>query len=223
MNSEVKKYFRHLDLVREDMREELALIDLPEKALTICDYGCGNGLTTYSLGLEVPGSKCIGVDRFDGESFPTLSTMMQYLEIIKSHCKDHTPTGKSFSDDLCRLIGEKRNPQFRRGDIVSGQNLPQGVDLAYCKRLLINIFHGKHGNELHGEDGLRAAINHIVNSLRPGGLVCVIEFEGFGLEEYFLREKLRILNRTLIKRNDIRSRGRTTVTSHYDFYLCQKS
>jgi hypothetical protein len=223
MNAEAKKYFKFLGLVREDVREELDLLDLSVNAPKICDFGCGNGLTTYSLALEVERSECIGIDKFDGKSSLIFNTMMQYTQSIKSHCEGQTLPGETFPGDLCRLIHERRVPQFRKGDIVLGRNLPRNVDLAYCKRILVNIFHGKHGNIPSGEEDLLMAINHIGGSLRPEGLVCVIEYDGFALENYVAGSNLRIIDRTSIERRDIRSRGRTTVTSKYAFYLCQKA
>jgi hypothetical protein len=223
MNSDVKKHFKYLELVREDIRDELELLDLSVNALRICDFGCGNGLTTYSLALEVERSECIGVDKFDGESSPTLNAMLQYTLSVKSHCEDQKLPRETFPGDLCRLIHEQRAPQFRKGDIVLGQNLPHNVDVAYCKRILVNIFHGKHGNIPLGEEGLIMAINHISSSVRPEGLVCVIEYEGFVLEKYVVGSNLHIIDRKSIERRDIRSRGRTTVTSKYALYLCQKA
>jgi hypothetical protein len=42
MYSEAKKYFKYLDLVREDIKEEFELLWVPKKELRICDFGCGD-------------------------------------------------------------------------------------------------------------------------------------------------------------------------------------
>jgi len=68
MNSEANKYFKYLDIVREDIREELDLLGVHQKATRICDFGCGNGITTFGLALEVDESVCIGLDLFTKEA-----------------------------------------------------------------------------------------------------------------------------------------------------------
>ena len=215
---DVRTYFKHLDLIQE----ELDLIGLSENGLKICDYGCGSGITTYGLALQIEDSECFGIDKFDGESTPTLNIMVQFTESIKSGCEERSLSIKIIPDELCNLIRKKRSPVFLRGDIVLGKNIPRDLDLAYIKRVLINIYNGKHGNIHSGKKGLELAIKHIAGSVRPGGLVCAIEFDGLMLDEYFLEAGLSIVNSVPFKRKDIRSRGRTTVISQYVVYLCQK-
>ena len=64
MGSDANTYFKHLDLVREDIREELDCLHLQPTGLRICDYGCGSGITTFGLALEVDEAVCIGIDLF---------------------------------------------------------------------------------------------------------------------------------------------------------------
>ncbi len=222
MYAPVRNYFRHLGLVCEDIQEELDLIGRPGDILKVCDFGCGQGLSTYGLALALPGSECIGIDRFDGESSPSLSTMLRYSDAVKQLCESDLSLKAGFPGELCRLLRETRLPMFHRGDIVLGHNLPADVDLAYCKRVLINLFYRKHGEHPSGGEGLLTAIKHIARSVRPGGYVCTVEFDGFALDEYLRKANLSIVRHGVFKRNDIRARGRTTVISQYAFYLCQK-
>jgi 2-polyprenyl-3-methyl-5-hydroxy-6-metoxy-1,4-benzoquinol methylase len=49
IETEVRKYFKSLDLVREDIREELEALNLHPEALRICDFACGSGITTFEF------------------------------------------------------------------------------------------------------------------------------------------------------------------------------
>jgi hypothetical protein len=86
MDPKIRKYFKYLDLVREDIREELDTLNTQGEGIRICDYGCGNGITTFGLGLEIPKSQCIGVDLFNREIGLPLTEINQYLAFLKDHC-----------------------------------------------------------------------------------------------------------------------------------------
>jgi hypothetical protein len=222
MVTQAEEYFRHLGLVREDVREELELIDLGEKIEKLCDFGCGTGLTTYTLALELEGSECIGIDRFDGETSPTLDTSLRHAERLGNQCRDQSLKSKVLAKDFCRLLQGPRTPQFKKGDFLLGHNLPCGIDLAYCKRILVNTYKGHHGSTPSGEEGLFQTINHIAGSVRPGGYVCVIEYNGLQLDTFLQMANLSLIMQVPFERNDIRSLGRTKVTSHYVLTLCRK-
>lgn len=222
MYSETKKYFRYLNLVREDIREEFDLLGIPDTVSRICDFGCGNGITTFSLALEVEGSKCIGIDLFENKASP--EKLNQYIEIVKTKCENMQSPKASFSTDLCKLILENRSPQFNRGNIVLNQNLPGNIHLAYCKKVLINILDKKYENIPSGEKGLLDGLKHINRSIKSDGWLCVIEYDReFKLESYLEMSGLRILKRAQIERREIRSRGRTNAISTFTLYLGRKS
>lgn len=217
---ETRDYFRHLELVRENIREEFYLLGIPGSLPRICDFGCGDGLTTFGLALEADGSECIGVDLFSDKKEPTLETLQHQIEVIRC---GQSP-GNVFPDVLHRLAQQDRLPKFQRGNIVLSQNLPQNLDLAYCKKVLVNLLFGKATNDTpSSEDGLLAGLGNIVRCIRPGGLLCVIEYSNaeFVFEKYLVNP-LRIVKQHRITRREIRSRGRTSVINEFMLYLCRK-
>ncbi len=221
--TETRKYFKFLRLIHEDIREELDLLRFTEQPARICDFGCGNGLTTYGLALELEASECIGVDRFDGIDAPELEPLLQFQETLAQHCQGEFGPKRPFSRELCSLVHEQRLPHFQRGDFLLGENLPAGADLAYCKRVLVNVFGGKRAGDPSSEEGLRLAIDRIAASIRPQGHLIAVEFEAFDPVKAFAGSGLRILKQARLQRRDVRSRGRTHVLSRYGLFLCQKS
>ena len=221
MDSEARTYFRHLHLVREDIREEFEQLELHPRALRVCDFGCGSGISTFGLALEIPGAACTGLDLFGGEVTP--DTLERYVTAVRRHCQGQRRPWRPFPADLCKLLLEARSPRFIRGDIVGNRNLPADVDLAYCKKLLVNLRGEEPREGLSGEERLRIGLEQITQCIRPGGLLCAVEYDrDFGLAEHLDRGQLRILRRTLIQRREIRSRRRTNVVSTFALYLCQR-
>jgi hypothetical protein len=219
MSAEARKYFRHLDLVREDIREELDIVGIKPTNLRICDYGCGNGITTFGLAIEAKGSECIGVDLFGKDSKIGINEIDQ---IIKNVSNKTAEKDKHFSEAY-ELIKTNRVPMFRQGNIVKNINLPTDIELAYCKKLLVNIFAKEYEGIPSGENGLIAGLRSIYQSLRSDGLLCAIEyFDDFTLREYFEQCGFQLELREQIKRNEIRSKGRTNVVSSMTLYLCRK-
>jgi hypothetical protein len=222
MNADTRKYFKYLDLVREDVREVLDLIGLEGDIKKVVDYGCGKGLETYGFSMELDGSECLGVDRFDGEITPRLETILGHAEEIRRYCDERVSGRYQVSPGLCRLVRDNRLPAFRQGDVVLGEKLPRGYDLAYCNKLLVNILKGTPEQQLPGEEGMLAAIKHMAGSVRRGGLVCAVEFDGLALDAYFRQTNLKLVDRHQFKRREVRSRGRTNVVSRYVLYVCEK-
>ena len=62
MVAEVKKIFQYLELVREDIREEFDHLGITKSAQKVCDFGCGSGIKTFGLALEIENFDCIGID-----------------------------------------------------------------------------------------------------------------------------------------------------------------
>jgi SAM-dependent methyltransferase len=224
MLAEASKYFKYLALVREDIREEFDVLGIQEENLKICDFGCGNGLTTFGLALETKGSDCIGVDLFNEESTFSPTKISQFIEIVRGECKNDSNEKNKFPLELCKLVENNQSPHFRKANIVLNQDMPKDIDLAYCKKVLINL-KGKQYNDIpSGEKGLRIGLRNIAQSIRPRGLFCVIEYDReFELGKYIEENHFRILKRDQIQRREIRSRGRTTAISTFSLYLCQKS
>jgi SAM-dependent methyltransferase len=223
MDTEVKRFLKYLHLVREDIREEIDLLGIPHNQRRICDYGCGNGLTTFGLALETEGAKFIGVDLFDHDSQPTPEELNEYMAFIESEFDRLSSPKNAFLEDLWVLAHEKRWPQFTRGNIVLNQNLPENIDMAYCKKVLVNFWGKEYKDTPSGEDGVRLGLNHLTKNLKPVGLMCAVEYDrDFGLEKYLEMSRLSIIKRAQIKRREIRSRGRTNTISNFALYLCRK-
>jgi hypothetical protein len=218
----MKDYFRYLDLVREDIREELKLLGYQPGRKKICDFGCGNGLTTFALAIEAEGSECIGVDLFDdGIPQPDLN---QYIESIKRFCSNLRHPFSREQEALCQLVASRRIPTFRVGNIVNNINLPENLDLAYCKKLFVNIYGKSYKDTPSGEDGLNAGLLNIRESLRRDGMLFVVEYDKeFKLRKYFERCNFNVVEEEILRRREIRSRGRTSVISSLTLYLCEKS
>jgi SAM-dependent methyltransferase len=182
MATEVRNYFRYLDLVREDIREEFSLLGIKQRNPRICDFGCGNGLTTFGLAIESRESECLGVDLFGKVTKITPTEITQLIETVTTECKDKN----KYHQEICELIEANRIPKFHQGNIVNNINLPQEIDLAYCKKVLVNIFLKEYEGFPSGEQSLIAGLGNIYQSLRPGGQLCVIEYyKDFILERYF--------------------------------------
>ena len=221
MDSEAKKYFRYLHLVRKDVREEFERLELDPRASRVCDFGCGSGIFTFGLALEMPGAECTGLDLFSGDLTPEV--LGQYSNVVRRQCEGQRGPNNPFPPDLCRLVLEAGSPRFIRGDIVADRNLPSDVDLAYCKKLLVNLPEQGSEDGPAGEERLRVGLEHIAQSIRPGGLLCLIEYDReYGLAKHLDRGEFRILRRAQIVRREIRSPGRTSVISTFALYLCQR-
>jgi SAM-dependent methyltransferase len=219
MSVELREYFKYLTLFRQDIREEMDLLEINQNSLRICDFGCGNGITTFGLALECLDSTCIGIDLFEEEVGVEPEDIRELLDITASQCRG----GKYPYPELCELIHSNNVPRFLQRDIVCARNLPKSIDLAYCKKVLVNILKNHYEGPGSGEGNLIAALENIARNLNPEGLLCAIEYDpDHLLEKYFLKSGFQILKCTQIKRNEIRKRGRTDTVSTFTLYLCQK-
>jgi SAM-dependent methyltransferase len=224
MYSDAKKYFKYLDLVREDIREEFELLEIQAAGKRICDFGCGSGITTFGLALEADDSECIGIDLFCEGTDTSPAVLNQYVEVVEHECQYKQSLESKFPDSLCKLIRKKRAPRFIQGDIVLDKNLPQEIDLAYIKKVLINIRDKKYGDAPSGKEALLRGLRHMPQGIKLGGWMIVVEYDkNFELENYFEKCDLKIMNRAQIKRREIRSKGRTNAISIFTQYLVRKS
>ena len=157
--SRYQQFLHRVKREREELQEDL--INLPLNASTskykVGDFGCGWGYITWCLMHEIPNSECVGIDKFDPADPPILANEEFSFDRVRS---------------LFIEIGADQSPDFRKGDIVKGENLSSGFDLIYCKRVLFNIFKGNNGDA-----ELKQAINHIANALKSDGWFCLVEIQ----------------------------------------------
>lgn len=209
-----KRYFKHLDLVREDIREEFVKLGISMAGIRICDFGCGTGLTTFGLALEVERSECFGVDLFDHQNGVTPKVIADLLKHIQG--EEHP--------QITELIETDRVPAFIKGNIVKNENLPREIDLAYCKKVLANMYGKAYQDIESGESGLRKGLSNIAACINPRGFLAAVEYDkDHILERHLLEAGFKIVRREQIKRREIRSKGRTDVISTLTLYLCQKA
>ncbi|MFW9780352.1 MAG: hypothetical protein ACFFE8_16035 [Candidatus Heimdallarchaeota archaeon] len=222
----IRKYIKYTHLIREDIRKIMQRFGLKPEKIRICDFGCGSGITTFALSLELDKSICIELDKFSGDFQYSLDEIRKLENHLCNYCSNNLMNklriGEKTAIDLCQLMADNRLPSFIRGDIVTGSNLPRDIGLAFCQRIFINIKKGKQGKKRAEQENLLRAIENIVNSLSDGGYLLSIEFAKFELIPSLKECGLEIIEYFDFNRHDVRSRGRTNVLSHYTAYLCQK-
>jgi len=118
MHAKIRNYFKYLHLVREDIREEFNHLGIKFDRQRICDYGCGNGITTFGLALESKLTECIGVDLYGSEVGIDHQELEKYIDKLRCEYDKNTPGKHRFSKVLCKLIKDDRTPRFQKGDIV---------------------------------------------------------------------------------------------------------
>lgn len=213
MTNEVKNFFTHLNLVREDLQEEFRILGIKKRKIRICDYGCGTGLTTFGLAIEVQSSECFGLDMFTHKFGVNPNVILGYIGKLQR--EEHS--------EIFDLVESNRLPKFFEGNIVKNLNLPNNIDLAYCKKVLMNIYGKVYRGTKSGEIGLLQGIRNITETINSKRLLVAVEYDNsYMLEKYFKEAGLEITKRDHIKRREIRLKGRSTVVSDFDLYLCQK-
>jgi hypothetical protein len=75
---EAKKYFKYLQLVRE----EFGRLGISAQGMGVCDYGCGTGITTFGLEQEVEQAEYLGVDLFETKSSSNLKDLDQHKSLF---------------------------------------------------------------------------------------------------------------------------------------------
>lgn len=156
---------KRLERELEDVRQELMGLPLIAPDCRIADFGCGYGYAIMSLMLELDAVECIGVDSDENKwQLPTIGQAQEYFKVGK----DNFPKD-NLSARLSELLERKRWPTFQRADILTSENLPKNLDIAYCKSLLGNL------PQENGHLILNRTINNIVDCLKQGGILCVVD------------------------------------------------
>jgi SAM-dependent methyltransferase len=196
------EFFERLKLEIEDIQYELKDAPVNISNPKVGDFGCGAGVTTLSLMLILQANQCIGIDKKDYDTEQSFSKLRDALETFTN-----VEEG-SLQQDLQRLFRKTNGPVFQIADVLEGQNLPNGLDFAYCKRLLCNIYGGDYENIINGEEGVWLAISNITKTLKQGGIFCVVETMDFA--PFFESIGLKVLQSFHFQRGEITSEGRST-------------
>lgn len=195
-NNDIAIFLSRINEDKEQLQNDLADINLPLPTGKICDFGCGLGFTTYCLASILNATESVGID-VDPHS---INQAKKWFEAIKLHTQ--FTSEMTLSDNIIYqksnlLLGTLKPPEFVVGDVISGENLPSDITLAYCRKLLVNILHGNHKDNLHGIDRTRLAINNIVKTIAHGGwFVAVEEFSGGNFSQLLEEQGLQRINVT---------------------------
>jgi hypothetical protein len=222
------EFLERLKLEMEDVHDELSSVPLNMSFHRICDFGCGEGYTTLSLMLVLKAKECFGVDKFSDD---VLSPSRQNIERVFGDLKDSILKELNFEEgslqrELQRLFNEKETLVFQTGDILKGDNLPNNLDFAYCKRVLGNVFTGEYNNSPSGDEGVGLAIRNIAKNIKQGGIFCAVEKTSEYFGPIFEREGLKFLRNCRIQRGEIGIQGRFTSSTgigQYFVYCYQKT
>jgi hypothetical protein len=146
------EFLERLKLEKEDIQDELFSVPLNTPIHKICDFGSGDGHTTLSLMLALKATECIGIDKFSDDLLsPSLRNVEQVFKNLQNNMlKTFNFQESSLQEDLQRLFSELGSPVFQKGDILKGDNFPDNLDFAYCKRVLGNIYTGEYNNSPSG-------------------------------------------------------------------------
>jgi SAM-dependent methyltransferase len=193
LNAEIEVFLQKLDAEKIQIANDLKSINFPLPSEAIGDFGCGSGYTTYSLMsiLRVPETIGIDIDKH------AINQASLWFEGVRSYLKNQLK--EELSEDT---IIEKTNnrlgivipPRFIVGDVISGNNLPSFLGIAYCRMLLANLLINCEKDGFSGIDRTKMAINNIGKSLLPGGWFIAVEIEGVNLDMLFDEETYYCVN-----------------------------
>lgn len=187
-NNYIKDFINNISNEKKLLQEDLKALELPLQVGNVSDFGCDCGLTTYCLTSIVNATKTIGID-----NNPTsINRAMHWYEAVKWHIQ--LTNKETLSDDIMSqkanlLLGISRPPEFIVGDVISGENIPSEISLAYCRRLLVNIAHGKYEDNLSGVERARLAIKNMARKIISGGWFIALEESSGGNFSQLLEEE----------------------------------
>jgi len=171
-------FFRTLRKTEEDVRQDLEIAKLNTCKGRICDFGCGDGFSTLCLVSLLRVTKALGIDKVESEIVLAKfwpEAINKFLELPESYNVEEENRNRARSLlNLYHLI------DFRVGDVVLGEKMPENIDVAYCNLLLVNIYNSAFGNRISGLIGVETAIKNISKSINPGGYFLAIEQCGRG-------------------------------------------
>jgi len=214
-----------LQLEIEDIQEDLRLLDVDFSNSKIGDFGCGDGFTTVSLATLLHPKLAFGIDK-NADDINQAKALLEKIVCFR----DDVAT---LQDDYLKsvidsLVNKNLIIEFKTGNIVSDENLLTGLHLAYCKKVLVNIFRGAYSNTENGWEGVCVVAKNIARTVSPSGLIILIEHADkyVDIKSCFEQAGLILKAKSRIQRYDIGLQGRITntlgVKSQYVRYVFEK-
>jgi len=173
-NNEIKDFFHTIDDQKKLLSEDLKAIKFPLPVGKIVDFGCGSGYTTYCLTSILDAPEAIGID-IDPNAIYRAALWFKAVKWHVEHSTEEKLSDSVIIQQSNLKLGIIKPPEFIVGDVVSGKNLPSGVSLAYCRRLLVNIVHDNYDDGSSGTDRAKLAIKNMVGTIIPGGWFIAVE------------------------------------------------
>ncbi len=173
-HDDIQVFLAEIKEQKKRIQEDLKAITLSSSDIRVCDFGCGCGYSTYCLASILNASQLIGID-----SDPVvIHKANNWFKAVKLHkqlsVKEEIPDD-ILTQEANQILGIVKHPEFLVGNVVLGKDLPSDIDLAYCRRLLVNIGVGNYENNVSSINGCKLAIRNIVKTIKPGGLFVVVE------------------------------------------------
>lgn len=216
-----------LKLELEDLKEFLRGLPLDIPISRVGDFGCEWGVTTLGLMIALNATECVGIDTFTGKDLsPTLERAQKRLDDAKAKvlAMQENSQEESLVREIQRLLRKERFPLLQQDDIVQSKKLPKNLEFVFCKLVLGNIYEGVYGNSLKGDQAVELAIRNIEESTKQGGIVCIVERSAVNAVNFstFLEAYLSYLRICHIRRRDIGTNGRTSLSTNYIVYAYRK-
>jgi len=190
LNNDIETFLNILSKKRKEIHEDLKGINLSLLGGKVCDFGCGNGYTTYCLTAILNATESIGVDS-DPIAIDRASLWFKAVKLYKQFSAKEEISDDILTQKTNQTLGIIKPPEFLVRDVVSGEDLPSDISFAYCQKLLVNIGAGNYKNNISGITGCKLAIQNIVKTMLPGGwLVAVEETQGGDFSQLFEEEEL---------------------------------
>jgi hypothetical protein len=192
--NEVADFLSRIIENKEQLQNDLADIELPLPTGKICDFGCELGFTTYCLASILNATESVGADI----DVSAINQAKKWFKAINLYIQ--FTSEKPLSDDIVYeksnlLLGILKPPEFAICDVVSEENLPSDISLAYCRKLLVNIACGNYSDNIFDIDKVRLTIKNIAKKIVHGGWLIVVEETKGGNFSHLLEEQgLRRIN-----------------------------
>lgn len=175
---DIRRFFRTLDEKEKDLLQDLKTVRINFKSGgKVCDFGCGDGLSTLSFMSVFEPTEAFGVDKSEQNIYQAnlwSRALTKFIELSDSHHFQE----KTLRIKAEQLLNSLQFIEFRVWDILQGNEMPFTIDIAYCNLLLVNIYNNAYDNCLSGIVGVEAAIKNITKSINTNGYFLAIEQYG---------------------------------------------